>query len=104
MLGDARAGAGDLPPRTSRQWSEEAIRDVVRARAEACNDLTAAKARLKASLLRQAIRYEGRANWGSAPLRRLASRVASNDGFHSSISLSPAWPASNHFVCSAPGL
>ncbi len=39
---------------------------------DALKDVKAAKARLKAFLLRQDIRYEGRANWGPAHLRWLA--------------------------------
>jgi transposase len=54
---------------------DEAIRDVVRAREEVLKDLKAAKVRLKAFLLRQDMRYEGRANGGAAHLRWLAEVV-----------------------------
>jgi len=54
---------------------DEAIRDLVRAREEVLRDLKAAKVRLKAFLLRQDIRYEGRASWGAAQLRWLAAVV-----------------------------
>ena len=54
---------------------DEAIRDLVRAREDALKDVKAAKARLKAFLLRQDIRYEGRATWGPAHLRWLAKGV-----------------------------
>ena len=53
----------------------EAIRDLVRAREDALRDEKAAKVRLKAFLLRQDIRYEGRATWGPAHLRWLAQVV-----------------------------
>src|SRR3989442_3322988 len=58
----------------SRSGSE-AIRDLVRAREDALRDGKAAKVRLKAFLLRQDIRYEGRATWGPAHLRWLAQVV-----------------------------
>jgi transposase len=54
---------------------DEAIRDVVRAREDGLKDLKAAKVRLKAFLLRQDIRYEGRANGTAAHLRWLADVV-----------------------------
>jgi len=54
------------------QVQDEAIRDLSRAREDAVQDLTAAKHRLKAFLLRQDIRYEGRANWTAAHLRWLS--------------------------------
>jgi transposase len=54
---------------------DEAIRDLVRARADALQDGKAAKARLKAFLLRHDIRYEGRATWGPAHLRWLTKVV-----------------------------
>jgi transposase len=54
---------------------DEAIRDVVRAREDVLKDLKAAKVRLKAFLLRQGIRYEGRANWTAAHPRWLAKVV-----------------------------
>ena len=67
--------AGDLTPVYVPAVEDEAIRDVVRAREDALKDAKAAKARLKAFLLRQDIRYEGRANWGPAHLRWLAKVV-----------------------------
>ena len=54
---------------------DEAIRDLSRAREDAIGDLKAAKYRLKAFLLRQDIRYEGKASWGPAHLRWLAEVV-----------------------------
>ena len=67
--------SGDLSPVYIPSVDEEAIRDVVRARADVLKDLKAAKVRLKAFLLRQDIRYEGRANWTAAHLRWLAEVV-----------------------------
>ena len=67
--------SGDLTPIYVPVVEEEAIRDLVRAREEVLRDSKAAKVRLKAFLLRQDIRYEGRANWGPAHLRWLAKVV-----------------------------
>jgi transposase len=67
--------SGDLRPVYIPSVEDEAIRDLVRAREDALKDLKAAKVRLKAFLLRQDIRYEGRATWGPAHLRWLADVV-----------------------------
>src|SRR2546427_2655729 len=67
--------SGDLTPVYVPAVEDEAIRALVRAREDALKDVKAAKARLKAFLLRQDIRYEGRANWGPAHLRWLAEVV-----------------------------
>ena len=67
--------SGDLTPIYVPAVEDEAIRDLVRAREDALKDLKAAKVRLKAFLLRQDIRYEGRATWGPAHLRWLANVV-----------------------------
>ncbi len=67
--------SGDLTPVYVPTMEDEALRDLVRAREDALKDIKAAKARLKAFLLRQDIRYEGRANWGPAHLRWLAEVV-----------------------------
>jgi transposase len=67
--------SGDLSPVYIPSVEDEAIRDVVRAREDVLKDLKAAKVRLKAFLLRQDIRYEGRANWTVAHLRWLADVV-----------------------------
>ena len=67
--------SGDLTPGYIPSVEDEAIRDVVRAREDALKDLKAAQVRLKAFLLRQDIRYEGRANWTAAHLRWLAKVV-----------------------------
>jgi transposase len=70
-----RLRSGDLTPVYVPAVDDEALRDVVRAREDARKDIKAAKARLKAFLLRQDLRYEGRANWGPAHLRWLAKVV-----------------------------
>jgi transposase len=67
--------SGDLTPVYIPSVEDEAIRDVVRAREAALKDGKTAKVRLKAFLLRQDIRYEGRATWGPAHLRWLAKVV-----------------------------
>jgi transposase len=67
--------SGDLTPVYVPTVEDEAIRDLTRAREDAIRDLKAAKDRLKAFLLRQDIRYEGRATWGPAHLRWLAEVV-----------------------------
>lgn len=67
--------AGDLTPVYVPEVEDEAIRDLTRAREDTIADLKAAKYRLKAFLLRQDIRYEGRATWSPAHLRWLSEVV-----------------------------
>jgi transposase len=67
--------SGDLPPVYVPEVADEASRDLVRAREDALKDVKAAKARLKAFLLRQDIGSEGRTTWGPAPLGWLAEVV-----------------------------
>jgi len=67
--------SGDLTPVYVPTVDDEAIRDLSRAREDAVSDLKAAKFRLQAFLLRQDIRYTGRATWGPAHLRWLAEVV-----------------------------
>src|SRR6266540_6063426 len=67
--------SGDLSSIYVPQVQDEAIRDLSRAREDALEDLKTAKHRLKAFLLRQDIRYEGRATWTPAHLRWLADVV-----------------------------
>jgi len=69
------ARSGDLTVVDVPTVEDEAIRDLTRAREEAMSDLKSAKFRLKAFLLRQDIRYVGRANWGPAHLRWLSEGV-----------------------------
>jgi transposase len=67
--------SGDLTAIYVPTIEDEAIRDVSRGREDALRDLKATKYRLKAFLLRQDIRYEGRANWTAAHLRWLSEVV-----------------------------
>jgi transposase len=67
--------SGDLPPVYVPAVDDEAIRDLSRAREDTLRDLKAAKLRLKAFLLRHAIRYTGRAPWSPAHLRWLSEVV-----------------------------
>jgi transposase len=67
--------SGDLTPVYVPEVEDEAIRDLARAREDTIRDRKAAKNRLKAFLLRQDIRYDGRANWGPAHLRWLSEVV-----------------------------
>ena len=69
------ARSGDRTPVYVPKVDDEAIRDLTRAREDVISDLQDAKFRLKAFLLRQDIRYAGRANWGPAHLRWLAEVV-----------------------------
>src|SRR4029450_13613418 len=67
--------SGDLTPVSIPRGGDEASREVVCAGEEVLKDLKAAKVGLKAFLLRQDIRSEGRANWGAAHLRWWAEVV-----------------------------
>ena len=69
------ARSGDLTVVYVPQVDDAAIRDLSRARADAISDLKDATFRRKAFLLRQDIRYVGRAHWGPAHLRWLAEVV-----------------------------
>jgi transposase len=69
------ARSGDLTLVTVPKVEDAAIRDLTRAREDTISDLKDAKFRLKAFLLRQDIRYAGRANWGPAHLRWLSDVV-----------------------------
>lgn len=67
--------SGDLRSIYVPTVDDEAIRDLSRAREDTVRDLKRSKVRLKAFLLRQDIRYDGRANWNAAHLRWLAHVV-----------------------------
>jgi transposase len=69
------ARSGDLTPVYVPAVPDEAIRDLARAREDALHDLNAGRFRLKAMLLRNDIRYTGRANWSAEHLRWLARLV-----------------------------
>jgi transposase len=76
--------SGDLSSIYVPQIEDEAIRDLSRGREDAMRDLKATKYRLKALLLRQDIRYQGRANWNAAHLRWLSEVVCSASNANSS--------------------
>ena len=65
--------AGELTAVYVPRLEDEAIRDLARARVDALHDLNSARFRLKGFLLRHDVRYTGRANWGPAHLRWLAT-------------------------------
>ena len=67
--------SGDLTSIYVPGIEDEALRDLSRGREDAMRDLKATKHRLKALLLRQDIRYTGRANWNAAHLRWLSEVV-----------------------------
>jgi transposase len=69
------ARSRDLTPVYVPEPGDEAIRDLARAREDTRRDLNAARFRLKALLLRNDIRYTGRANWKPEHLRWLARLV-----------------------------
>jgi transposase len=69
------ARSGDLTPVYVPAVPDEALRDLARAREDALHDLNAGRFRLKALLLRNDIRYAGRANWSAEHLRWLARLV-----------------------------
>ena len=76
------ARSGDLTTVYVPKVEDEAIRDLTRAREDTISDLKDAKFRLKAFLLRQDIRYVGRANWGPAHLRWLSEVVCPTPAQH----------------------
>ncbi len=55
--------------------TDEAIRDLCRARTDAVDDLTRSKQRLKSFLLRHGYHYQGNANWTPAHMRYLREIV-----------------------------
>jgi len=67
--------SGDLTSIYVPRVEDEALRDLSRGRDDAMQDLKRSKRRLKSFLLRQDIRYGGRANWRPAHLRWLAGVV-----------------------------
>jgi transposase len=67
--------SGDLSAIYVPGVEDEALRDLSRGRDDAMQDLKRSKRRLKSFLLRQDIRYEGRATWNAAHLRWLSEVV-----------------------------
>jgi len=77
---DARAiarllRAGELTGVYVPEPTDEAIRDLCRARTDAVDDLRRCRLRLKSFLLRHDYRYQGKANWSEAHMRYLRELV-----------------------------
>jgi transposase len=77
---DARAiarllRAGELTGVYVPEPTDEAIRDLCRARTDAVDDLRRCRFRLKAFLLRHGYRYQGKANWSQPHMRYLRELV-----------------------------
>lgn len=77
---DARAiarllRAGELTAVYVPEPTDEAMRDLCRARTDAVDDLRRCRLRLKAFLLRHGYRYQGKANWSQAHMRYLRELV-----------------------------
>jgi transposase len=77
---DARAiarllRAGELTAVYVPEPTDEAMRDLCRARTDAVDDLRRCRVRLKAFLLRHGYRYQGKANWSQAHMRYLRELV-----------------------------
>lgn len=67
--------AGDLTPVYVPAATDEAIRDLCRARTDAVDDRRRARHRLKAFLLRHGFRYTGKSSWTPAHMRYLRELV-----------------------------
>jgi len=67
--------AGELTPVYIPEPTDEAIRDLCRARTDAIDDARRSRQRLKSFLLRHGYRYQGRANWSQAHMRYLRELV-----------------------------
>jgi transposase len=67
--------AGELIAVYIPEPTDEAIRDLCRARTDAVDDLRRCRQRLKSFLLRHGYRYQGKANWSQAHLRYLRELV-----------------------------
>ena len=67
--------AGDLTGVYIPEPTDEAIRDLCRARTDAVDDLRRCRYRLKAFLLRHGYRYHGKANWSQPHMRYLRELV-----------------------------
>jgi transposase len=66
---------GDLDPIYVPEPEDEAVRDLSRARERCMHDLNDARYQLKALLLRNNIRYDGKANWSLKHLRWLTELI-----------------------------
>jgi len=67
--------AGDLTAVYIPEPTDEAIRDLCRARTDAVDDLRRCRQRLKSFLLRHGYRYQGKANWSQPHMRYLRELV-----------------------------
>lgn len=67
--------AGDLVAIYIPEATDEAIRDLCRARTDAVDDQRRARQRLKAFLLQHGYYYQGKAHWGQAHMRYLRELV-----------------------------
>jgi len=67
--------AGDLEAIYIPEATDEAIRDLCRARTDAVDDQRRARQRLKAFLLQHGYAYQGRGHWGQAHMRYLRELV-----------------------------
>ena len=67
--------AGDLIAVYVPEPTDEAIRDLCRARTDAVDDLRRCRHRLKGFLLRHGYRYQGKANWSQPHMRYLRELV-----------------------------
>lgn len=67
--------AGELTGVYVPEPTDEAIRDLCRARTDAVDDQRRCRHRLKAFLLRHGYRYQGKANWSAAHMRYLRELV-----------------------------
>lgn len=70
--------AGDLTAVYIPEPTDEAIRDLCRARTDAVDDLRRSRQRLKSFLLRHGYRYQGKANWSQPHMRYLRELVLSH--------------------------
>ena len=67
--------AGELTAVYIPEPTDEAMRDLCRARTDAVDDWRRCRQRLKSFLLRHGYRYQGKANWSQAHLRYLRELV-----------------------------
>ena len=67
--------AGELTGVYIPEPTDEAIRDLCRARTDAVDDLRRCRLRLKSFLLRHSYRYQGKANWSQPHMRYLRELV-----------------------------
>ena len=67
--------AGELTPVYIPEPTDEAIRDLCRARTDAVDDRRRSRHRLKGFLLRHGYRYQGKSSWGAAHERYLRELV-----------------------------